>query len=404
MQKKLIALAVAGLAAAPAFAQSNVTIYGRADYGMVTRSGTADGLDNRNIDVNGKTEFASGVQSGSRIGFKGAEDLGNGLKAIFEIEYGLKMDEGTTTSTTWGNRHSYVGLTGNFGTVVGGRLDGVRYNIWGKYDPFANGTVGNMTQITKQVDRADNAIAYISPSWNGLTATVAYSTNIGGTEGANNLNFDPFPLTACPSGTPAENRNRHCFGGNDGDNKLYTFMLGYDNGPLSLNADYEVIKTTGYNGNKLWVATFGASYDFGVVKVSALYDILKSDDRNSAGVLTGGTNGLDNKTWMLAAKAPIGQAFDVRLAYASTSFDNLDNFDAEKWGIGADYKLSKRTNLYADYGQIMNDDSGLMQLSYAGNAYGLSNGLCAGGNVSNCAGSSSVYGTRGFDIGIAHKF
>src|SRR5574338_490498 len=98
MQKKLIALAVAGLVAAPAFAQSNVTIYGRADYGMVIRSGTADGLDAgpRNIDVNGKIEFASGVQGGSRLGFKGAEDLGNGLKAIFEIEYGLRMDEGTT--------------------------------------------------------------------------------------------------------------------------------------------------------------------------------------------------------------------------------------------------------------------------------------------------------------------
>ena len=120
MQKKLIALAVAGLVAAPAFAQSNVTIYGRADYGMVTRSGTPDGFGS--ADLNGKTEFASGVQAGSRLGFKGAEDLGNGLKAIFEIEYGLKMDEGTTSSTVWGNRHSYVGLTGNFGTVVGGRL------------------------------------------------------------------------------------------------------------------------------------------------------------------------------------------------------------------------------------------------------------------------------------------
>src|SRR5574337_403515 len=164
MQKKLIALAVAGLVAAPAFAQSNVTIYGRADFGMVSRSGTTD-LQDRipGFDVNGKTEFQSGVQSGSRIGFKGAEDLGNGLKAIFEIEYGTKIDEGTTSSVAWGNRHSYVGLTGNFGTVVGGRLDGVRYNIWGKYDPFANGTVGNITQITKQVDRADNAIAYISP-------------------------------------------------------------------------------------------------------------------------------------------------------------------------------------------------------------------------------------------------
>lgn len=386
MQKKLIALAVAGLAAAPAFAQSNVTIYGRADYGMVTRSGTTDLQDNLpGFDVNGKTEFASGVQSGSRIGFKGAEDLGNGLKAIFEIEYGTKIDEGTTSSVQWGNRHSYVGLTGNWGTVVGGRLDGVRYNIWGKYDPFANGTVGNMTQLTVQVDRADNAVAYISPSWKGLTGTVAYSTNVSGTEGSRNINASASNSAACPSSIL--NSIGHCYGGNDGDIKLYTFMLGYDNGPLSLNADYEVLKTTGYNGNKLWVATFGAAYDFGVVKVSGLYDILKSDD-NSAG------NGLDNKTWMLAAKAPIGQAIDVRLAYAQTKFDNLNDADAKKWGIGADYKLSKRTNFYADYGQILNDDNGNMMLTYVGNAYGMSTSLP----------TSTVYGTRGFDLGIAHKF
>jgi predicted porin len=371
MQKKLIALAVAGLVAAPAFAQSNVTIYGRADYGLVTRSGTADGLDNAGFDVNGKTEFASGVQAGSRLGFKGAEDLGNGLKAIFEIEYGLKMDEGTTSSTTWGNRHSYVGLTGNFGTVVGGRLDGVRYNIWGKYDPFANGTVGNMTQLTPQVDRADNAVAYISPSFSGLTVTLAYSTNIAGTEGANN------------------NLTGHLLGGNDLDNKLYTVMLSYDNGPLSLTADYEQIKTVGFDDNKLWVATFGGSYDFGVVKVSALYDIVKSDDNNAV------LGDWDQKTWMVAAKAPIGAAFDVRLAYASTKYDNFNDFDAKKWGIGADYKLSKRTNFYADYGQIQNDDNGLTQLSYSGANYGVTGtGLP----------TAAVYGTRGFDLGIAHKF
>src|SRR5574338_272747 len=388
MQKKLIALAVAGLVAAPAFAQSNVTIYGRADFGMVSRSGTTD-LQDRipSFDVNGKTEFQSGVQSGTRIGFKGAEDRGNGLKAIFEIEYGTKIDEGTTTSVQWGNRHSYVGLTGNFGTVVGGRLDGIRYNVWGKYDPFANGTVGNITQLTFQVDRADNAIAYISPSWNGLTATLAYSTNVSGTEGSRNVNAGRGATGIGCVNSPVLNQIGHCFGGNDGDVKLYTAMLGYDNGPLSLNADYEVLKTTGYNGNKVWTGTFGASWDFGVVKVSGLYDILKSDD-NSAG------NGLDNKTWMLAAKAPIGQAIDVRAAYGSTKFDNLHNADAQKWGIGADYKLSKRTNFYADYGQILNDDNGNMMLSFAGNAYGLSTALP----------SSTVYGTRGFDLGIAHKF
>jgi predicted porin len=359
MQKKLIALAVAGLVAAPAFAQSNVTIYGRADYGFMSRNGTPDRLDDAGFDINGKSEFASGVQAGSRIGFKGAEDLGNGLKAIFELEYGLSTDEGTTSSTTWGNRHSYVGLTGGFGTVVGGRLDGVRYNIFGKYDPFANGTVGNITQLTPQVDRANNAVAYISPSFSGLTLTLAYSTDIA-TESA----------------------------GNRGDQRLYTAMVSYDNGPLSLTADYETIKAQGVEDNKLWVATFGASYDFGVVKVSALYDIVKSD----SGALLGEH---DQKTWMLAAKAPIGNAIDVRFAYANTDYDDIlgvedvDDAGATKWSIGMDYKLSKRTNFYADYGYIDNDDNGITMLGYSGTHY---------------IGNPNAYGTRGFDLGIAHKF
>jgi predicted porin len=75
MQKKLIALAIAGIAAAPAFAQSNVTVYGRVDYGYMSRGG-----DDGAVSTNGtKTEMASGMQAGSRIGFKGSEDLGNGM-------------------------------------------------------------------------------------------------------------------------------------------------------------------------------------------------------------------------------------------------------------------------------------------------------------------------------------
>ena len=192
MQKKIIALALAGLASSAAFAQSNVTLYGRADYGYMIRGDQDGGSPN----VKQKNEFASGIGGGSRIGFKGSEDLGNGLKAIFEIEYGLSLDSsgggaaagqanGAGTSTTWWNRHSYVGLSSaSLGTVVGGRLDGVRYGIFNKYDAFAGGNIGNFTQMTGQVDRANNAIAYISPSFSGFNAVLAYSSSIGN---SNNL-------------------------------------------------------------------------------------------------------------------------------------------------------------------------------------------------------------------------
>ena len=93
---KLIALAIAGLCAAPVFAQSNVTIYGVADFGLVSRSGSSGDLP----DYNGKTEFVSGIQNGSRIGFRGSEVLGDNLKAIFELEFGTRIDEGTVSSVS----------------------------------------------------------------------------------------------------------------------------------------------------------------------------------------------------------------------------------------------------------------------------------------------------------------
>lgn len=403
MQKKLIALAVAGLVTAPAFAQSNVTIYGRADYGFMGRMGSSGGLEG----INGKNEFGSGLESGSRLGFKGAEDLGNGLKAIFEVEYGIAMDQvagaaqkgtaspgctaaqiatktctqstvntySSSSSATWTNRHSYVGLTGNFGTVVGGRLDGVRYGIFNAFDPFGGGGMGNFTQMTSQVDRADNAVAYISPSFSGLTATLAYSTNIG-TSWAG-----PAALGAVP-GEGAGNR---------GDAKLNTIMLAYDNGPLALRADAEQVYSSQANlggvDYKVKVYTFAASWDFGMVKVSGLYDINKLD--------VGGNDVSDVRSWFVGAKAPIGGAIVVKAQYGETKEKDCDACSddpkSSKWGLGADYNLSKRTNFYADIGYIHNSSAAIIQISPAANTYGPFN-------------QNGAYGTKGYDIGIAHKF
>ena len=84
MQKKLIAMAVAGFASGAAFAQSNVTVYGILDMAYIRAK--ADGADTR-------TFINSGGMSGSRLGFKGVEDLGNGLKAVFNLEWGVEMDQ-----------------------------------------------------------------------------------------------------------------------------------------------------------------------------------------------------------------------------------------------------------------------------------------------------------------------
>jgi len=372
MQKKIIALALAGLASSAAFAQSNVTIYGRMDYGYMYR-GDQDGAS---LDVDNSGEFASGIGSGSRIGFKGAEDLGNGLKAIFQAEFGLGMDESTGLNST---RNAYVGLTGNFGTVVGGRLDGVRYGIYNKYDAFAGGNIGNFTQMTAQVDRANNAIAYISPTFlGGLSATLAYSSHIG--------NSNPLGLTAQEGGATS------LINGNNGDGVLYTGMLNYTNGGLSLTADYELVNfmggkvtqsTTNYALDKVQVYTLGGSYDFGFVKVAALYDNLTSDLRT-------GREGSDIDSWFISASAPFGK-FLVKATYGETEDDNVSSSKSSKFGLGLDYNLSKRTKLYTGYAIINNDDNAGAMLNAAAN--------CNTGRT-----GCTNYGTQGFDIGIAHVF
>jgi predicted porin len=408
MQKKLIALAIAGIVSAPAFAQSNVTVYGRADYGFMNRSGTSGAANTYTT----KSEFASGINGGSRLGFKGSEDLGNNMKAIFEIEFGLSNDAsaGTTntqsvgaptaagtSAATFNNRHSYVGLTGNFGTVVGGRLDGVRYGIWTKYDAFGGGGMGNITQISKsQVDRADNAIAYISPRWNGFQLTGAYATSLVGQEGTAGS-------AAGLTGTAVT------ADGNINDLVLNTLMVNYANGPIDLTADYETAQTknafgtgtvaaTGAVVGKLdaKVITVAGSYDFGVMKLRALYDIndIKVDNVDAN----------KHRAWMLSASVPfagkwmgkisIGQTKDKATSAAAVN-NNVNT--TRKTGLGLEYAMSKRTSFYTNYGSVKNDDvTAATRVSAAPNAYSLSAG-------NNPAAMNRV-GTNGFDLGVGHNF
>ena len=178
MQKKLIALALAGLVAGPAFAQSNVTVYGIIDtfvgYG---KAGDAkfSGLSN-------------GMLNGPRIGFKGTEDLGNGLKAKFVLEQGFSSNDGEPNSSKQFHRQAWAGLEGAFGLVGLGRQYAPGYYSYrndpmqaGPMDPRAIVISGNnATSRPLQIQsgsrqRWDNSINYQSPNWSGFSAQVIYA-------------------------------------------------------------------------------------------------------------------------------------------------------------------------------------------------------------------------------------
>lgn len=379
MKKKIIALAVTAAVSGAAFAQSNVTIYGNIDMGMMYRNGASGAVSNSRSQVD-----LQSLSSESYLGFKGVEDLGNGMKAVFDLQYVITPDMNTGLGSSYtagaglGKGHQYVGLTGGFGTVVAGQLDGIRYGLFGKYNPFGNSSVGNFSSMTTQYDRASNAVAYISPSFSGFTLVLAHATNTQAAEGT--LCGLHYALTC---------------GGNRGDDRLFSADLNFTKGPLSIDLDYETTTAVGLDNSRLYVADLGASYDFGVVKIGALYDVIKGDQNSLIGGnvlgpaldpgLAAGQK-YDKRNWFVGATVPFGKA-KFLAAYGHVSNKTLSSADASKWSIGARYAMSKRTELYVDYAYIDNDRNA----SYLMNPMGNSDGILGSG-------------TNGFDFGIKHSF
>ncbi len=354
MQKKLIALAVAGLVSAPAFAQSNVTIYGVADAYM----GFGSHGDN---DFQG---VGSGGLSGSRIGFKGAEDLGNGLKAVFTYEQGFDLDDTVNSSSTTGAglggkaRQAFVGVSGGFGTISLGRQYAPGYHSSGAYDALlsslafsaqavlsgaANGREGryvpavgdeeNIAPVGLSISptnaaRWDNSVAYVG-TFSGLTARAIYSFN-----GVENNTYkqdalDPNQINRI--GKPA-------------DDDAYGVSLDYANGPLAFGGTYQAIQNDDAD-QKEWLV--GGSYDFSVVKVLASYQ--QADN-------IGFENDLEADLWQVGAIVPVGAAGNIHLAYGEVKYD-YDGGDAKSksFGLAYTHALSKRTTAYAGMSYTDND-------------------------------------------------
>jgi len=343
MQKKLIALAIAGMAAAPAFAQSNVTIYGVADvyYGY----GKSD-------DGNKFSGINSGGLSGSRLGFKGTEDLGNGLKALFVYEFGsLALDTGSGITTT---RQSYVGLGGNWGTLVAGRLQSPGYDFGVKYDALGAAVFSPVGQLTDNAGmtisgrdagaRLDNAAAYISPNFGGVTLKAAYAFG-------------------------EQIKTKEETGGVKSPQNVWALAADYDNGPLSVGAvwhDLNHIGGTGFDEPRLdqteWA--LGASYDFAVVKLTGNYQQTKIKLRGE-----GFDDTVKYKLWNIGAAVPVGPGA-IKVAYADWR-ENQDSCDgdcrARSWALDYEYGLSKRTTAYVGYSQIRNKNAnGFFLRNYTG--------------------------------------
>jgi predicted porin len=316
MQVKRLAAAL--IAATPLFAaaQSNVTLYGVVD--MAVESADNGGPSGRHTFVN------SGDQSTSRFGFRGAEDLGNGLKAIFNIESGFLADTGVGDSAGLFQRRAVVGLESAVGTLTLGREYSPINSIAAATDEFGQGFYGSDLSAfgTGRVTRRlSNSVNFRSADWMGLRLLAAYAAGEKTT-------------------------------GSSGDMK--GLGLEYANAGLYLGAAYHIVKNSPIVQDK--EIGVGAGYTFsqlGGFEIKANY--LGADPAGSNNRF---------KEYNLGAGYPFGAS----KVLVNLKQDKLENGAKGKaWGVAYSYALSKRTNLYATYASMDNNNLAAFALNSSSN-------------------------------------
>jgi general bacterial porin, GBP family len=362
MKKNLLAIAVLGALSNVAYAQSNVTIYGIVDAGIVSERGGAAG----NV-----TKVSSGVNSASRFGFRGTEDLGNGLSAVFLIEGGFRTDTGASDTAGLFQRQSFVGLVSKqAGSLTLGRQYTPYYNTLAQVaDPFAAGLAGsakNLFAASGVSQRTSNSVLYKTPTFMGVDADVSYAV-----------------------GEQAEASAGRQFGAS----------VGYTNGPLNVRAVYNNINNDTATGLAPTVsrgigrnAMLAANYDFKIVKAFAAY--AQNKGLNSY-LLPNGTayNPVvnakaqaptqDSRDMLIGATVPVGSAGTLIASFINKDDKEVLNHDGRQYALGYSHALSKRTSTYVSYAKIKNKN---------GASYTVGNNTEAG------------TGDKAFNVGVKHSF
>jgi len=344
MKKSLLALAALTAFAGVASAQSSVTLFGIVDAAARNvKNGSAGSL---------KTLSSGGASTG-RLGFRGIEDLGGGLKAGFWLEGQVDSDTGGTGYNF--QRRSTVSLIGGFGELRLGRDFTPTYLGFGAYEVFGYVGVASNANVRGSflgqggmatAVRTSNQIAYILPAMGGLYGQI----NLGAGEGS-------------------------------GD-KYTGGRLGYAAGPINVGASFGQtergvadIKTT----------NFGASYNMGF---ATLYGVYEKSKYSSGAVST------DQKLMSFSITAPMGNG-KLLAQYTKASGKGAaatpDQYDAKMFGIGYQYSLSKRTTLYTNYGNINNGGSVTQGATYTATGSGP-------------AGIKRGESSTGYEFGVRHSF
>lgn len=335
--KRYFAFAAALTACAAASAQSSVTMYGVVDQYF-------DRTDTGAVTVN---RLQSGGLAGSRLGFRGREDLGGGYGAFFLLEMGINADDGSLGQGGLGfGRQSFVGLATPYGDLSLGRQYVPHFYSLVTY--ALNGGLAFGQSVNYYTDpsilRVNNSVAYSTKSWNGFTGQFLYGMG--------------------------ENAASKSIG------NVAAASLAYASGPLKAGVAFTQRKTTATNSDRYLVV--GGTYDFGAVK-AGLVATHRRDDNNSN----------ESTLYDLTVTIPVGSTSAVALDLGRFQNKSVANADSTAFTVRYDYFLSKRTTLYTGFAKIRND---------AGAAFGVN------GATGAAVGLTPGQDPRTFVAGIRHTF
>ncbi len=360
MKRNLLALAALTACAGAATAQSTVTIGGIMDVAVASV---------KNANAGTLKTLSNGRSATSRLIFRGVEDLGGGLKANFWLESEVGVDTGsagstvgTSTGVFWARRAT-VGLSGGFGEVRAGRENNSTFNSFNTIEIFGyvgvaspanlRGTFfGNSNGGTATAVRQSNAVTYILPSLGGLYGQVQVS-----------------------AGENAANQQ-----------KSASFRLGYAAGPVNVSSGYGQMDKDGAMIDDLTTMNIVGSFNAGFATFGLGYE--KSEYGPQ-----------DQQLITANVQVPFGKGV-LKAQYTTSSgtgpATQADRYDAKMFGLGYVYNMSKRTSLYANYGNVNNGGTGTSATVGSGATFTASG--------SGPSGMRRGETSTGYEFGVRHDF
>lgn len=335
MKKSLLALAALTAFAGVASAQSSVTLFGVVDVNARNvKNGSAGSMKTLSTDGN----------ASSRLGFRGVEDLGGGMRAGFWLEAGHAPDSGSTSANNqFFNRRATVSLMGGFGEIRLGRDYTPSFWNYTIFDPFGTNGVGSMLATATTLGsgaptlvRSNNTIGYFLPAMGGL--------------------YGQFQVAAGEGVSAA---------------KYMGGRIGYAAGPVNVAGAWSKNDKTHAMADDYTDMNVGASFNMGFMTLMGNYS---KRDYASA----------NQKTMLIGATVPMG-AGTFKASYIKSDGSG-STFDATQVSLGFVYDLSKRTAVYTHYARVNND----------GNAT-----FAIGGGPAGIRGGQT---STGYEFGVRHSF